>query len=76
MDSSVELSALAVPNPLTGETFDNVPVHKRKLGELWILFRPHQPSHYHVCDLGLISAISLIFNRMIGTGSDSIFFRS
>ena len=24
----------AVPNHLTGETFDNVPVHKRKLGEL------------------------------------------
>jgi hypothetical protein len=24
----------AAPNHLTGETFDNVPVHKRKLGEL------------------------------------------
>jgi len=27
-----------VPNSLTGETFDNVPVHKRKLGELQIYF--------------------------------------
>jgi len=27
---------LAKPNPLTGETFDNVPTRKRKLGELRI----------------------------------------
>jgi len=29
----------AVPNHLTGETFDNIPVHKRKLGESWISLR-------------------------------------
>ena len=29
---------LVAPNPLTGETFDNVPVRKRKLGELRIYF--------------------------------------
>ena len=29
---------LVAPNPLTGETFDNVPTHKRKLGGLWIHF--------------------------------------
>jgi len=31
-----------------------------------------QPFHWHACDLGLTSAISLIFNQMIGTGSASI----
>ena len=34
--------------------------------------QPGQPSHWHSCDLGLTSAISLIFNQLIGTGSVSI----
>ena len=59
---------LAIPNHLTGETFDSVPVHKRKLGELQILSQLHQPPHCAVHDLGLTSAIFLIFNGMIGTG--------
>ena len=39
-DSHVDPYVLVVPNPLTGETFDNVPVHKRKLGELQTHFDP------------------------------------
>ena len=37
-DSHAELYVLVAPNPLTGETFDNVPVRKRKLGKLQIYF--------------------------------------
>ena len=63
---------LATPNHLTGETFDNVPVRKRKLGEPRISPRLHQSSHNRVHELGLTSAIFVIFNRMIGTGLASI----
>lgn len=36
--SQAELYVLVAPDPLTGEAFDSVPVHKRKLGELRIYF--------------------------------------
>ena len=39
-DSHVDSYVLVVSNPLTGEAFDNVPVHKRKLGELQVYFDP------------------------------------
>ena len=63
---------LAIPNHLTGETFDNVPVHKRKLGLLRILSRRYQSSHASVHDSGLTSVIFIIFNSMLGTGLVSI----
>jgi hypothetical protein len=42
-DSHAELYVLVAPNPLTGEAFDNVPAHKRRLGELRTY--PNRTSH-------------------------------
>ena len=36
-------------------------------------FRSDRPSDQHACDLGLTSAVFLIFNKLIGTGSASIY---
>ena len=63
---------LAIPNHLTGETFDNIPVHKRNLGPLQTPSRRHQSSHRPVHDSGLTSATFIIFNAALGTGLVSV----
>lgn len=65
----VLLLTVRVVDHSTGETFDNVPQHKRKLGELQFLFLLHRWSHHHFHDvdpteterllLGLILSLSI-----------------
>jgi len=64
--SGIALTAVEQDHTCNGELYDNVPQSKRRLG--WSSCR------YYLSLLmspsGLISATFLIFNRIVGSGSD------